>query len=244
MVALTSGIVLRKIKFGDSSQIIHIFTRNFGLQSCMLKGLGSGRKSNQKANLLFPASLVEISLYYREEKNIKLLKEVQPAYFYQSLGENIPKNCVAVFAMEVLQNLLLNDDAQQGLFNFSQSFLKALDRADNTEIANYPLYFLVQAGKHAGYQLSGNYCPATPYLNMNDGCFEARESIQSTNIISDSAVFMSRINGAKSLKEAIQINMNHEMRKTVLQQFLHFFELHLPRFHPLKSVSILSGILS
>lgn len=244
MIALTPGIVLRKIKYGDSSQIVHIFTRNFGLQSCMLKGLGSGRKSNQKANLLFPAALVEISLYYREEKNIKLLKEVRPSYFYQSLGENILKNSVAVFALEVLQNLLLNDDVQQNLFDFCQSFLKKTDNAPTSEIANYPLYFLVQAGKYAGYQLSGNYSATTPYLNLHEGRFEALESLQAIDIFPGSAPFMSKINEAQSLDNVCRINMNHEMRKMVLQQFLHFFELHLPRFHPLKSVSILSGILS
>lgn len=244
MIALTPGIVLRKIKYGDSSQIIHIFTLNFGLQSCMLKGLGSGRKSNQTANLLFPASIVELSLYYREDKNIKLIKEVRPGYFYRHLGESIPKNCVAVFAMEVLQNLLLNDDAQQGLFDFCRSFLEKLDSAPDTEIANYPLYFLVQAGKHTGYQLSGNYCQATPYLNLHEGCFEAFEHMQATDVAANSAQFMSLINTAESADAAGKIKMSHETRKIVLQQFLHFFELHLPRFHPLKSVPILSGILS
>lgn len=244
MIVLTPGIVLRRIKYGDSSQIVHIFTKRFGLQSCMIKGLGKGRRGSSLGNLLFPASLVDLGIYYQEGKNIKLIKEVQPLIIYQSLGENVLKNAVAIFAMEVLQNLLIADDVQLELFGFCHQFLIQLDAANDRTIGNYPLYFLVQAGRLSGYQILGAYGEDTPFLNLENGTFTRDESLQTSGLFSESIEIMSRINLSSSLEEILLVKMTHDMRKLVLKQFLQFFEIHFPHFRPLKSVAVLSEILS
>lgn len=244
MIALTEGIVLRRLKYGDSSQIVHVFTKTFGLQSCMIKGLGKGRRSSALGNLLFPASVVDLAIYYQEGKSIKLIKEVLPSVIYRHLHENILKNSVAVFAMEVLSNLLVADDVQAELFDFCRWFLVALDDSDERMIANFPLYFLVQSGRLAGYHLLGAFGKDTPYLNLNEGIFTAEESGQTSALASNTVQFMSYINAAASLEEICQIKMPQEMRKLILKQFLAFFELHLPHFRPLKSLAVLSAVLS
>lgn len=244
MISLAQGIVLRKIKYGDSSQIAHIFTKQFGLQSCMAKGLSKRHKASEKSNLLYPASIVALELYYNESKNIKLIKEIRPEYFFQQIGENIPKNGVAVFAMEVLRNLLLADHVQEELFEFCYNFLIYLDQSKNEEIANYPLYFLVQSCKILGYHILGKYSTETPYLDIQDGRFIAFDKSNSDAILKTLARYMSEINIAQGLDDIAQIKMSRSIRKAVLEQFQQFFEIHLPYFKPLKSVAVLSEILS
>jgi len=244
MIALTQGIVLKRIKYGDSSQIVHVFTRQFGLQSCMIKGLGRNRESNRRGNLLTPASIVELSIYYREEQNIKLIKEVHAGYFYHSLSEDIIKNSVAVFALEVLQNLLLADDVQEELFAFSRRFLIHLDESETGALANYPLYFLVHAGSLCGYRIFGSYRSDTPYLNLREGRFSSDEHLQMSEVYPESIPYMSRLNEARDYESIQAIKMSHDVRMIVLKQFLAFFQYHLPRFRPLKSVAVFGGIFS
>lgn len=244
MIAITNGIVLRKLKYGDSSQIIQVFTQRFGLQSYILKGLGRNKKSTAKGNLIFPAALLEWNVYYREERQIKLIKDVHPSYFYKSLSEDIIKNSVAVFAMEVLHNLLIADDLQLDLFDFTKTFLIALDEEQSQFVANYPLFFLVQSGRLAGYQLHGEYSAATPFLNFREGRFSSVEEPSNIPILTDRLPLMSAVNTAHSLAEIRNIRMSQSHRQAILQQFLAFFEMHMPHFRPLKSVAVLSGILS
>jgi len=243
MIAITNGIVLRKLKYGDSSQIIHVFTQRFGLQSYILKGLGRNKESTAKGNLIFPAALLEWNVYYKEERHIKLIKDVHPSYFYKRLSEDIIKNSVAVFAMEVLHNLLIPDDIQPELFAFTHAFLIALD-GEQQSVANYPLFFLVQSGRLAGYQLHGEYSAATPFLNLLEGRFSSVEGPANIIVHVDSLPVVSAVNAAQSLPEIQNIRMGQTQRQAVLQQFLTFFELHMPHFRPLKSVAVLSGILS
>jgi DNA repair protein RecO (recombination protein O) len=244
MISLTQGIVLKRIKYGDSSQIVHVFTKRFGLQSCIMKGLGKGKQGSRSGNLLFPSSLIDLSIYYHEEKNIKLIKEVHPLVIYRTMGESVLKNCVAVFAMEVLQNLLISDDIQIELFDFCQQFLMALDEMPDNNIANFPLYFLIKTGQFSGYHLLGEYCETTPYINLQDGAFVSTENQQTKNIIPESIPIMSQLNKAESVEDILSVKMTNEMRKVVLNQFLLFFEIHFPHFRPLKSVAVMAEILS
>jgi len=244
MIAITNGIVLRKLKYGDSSQIIQVFTQRFGLQSYILKGLGRDKKSTAKGNLIFPAALLEWNVYYKEERQIKLIKDVHPSYFYKSLSEDIIKNSVAVFAMEVLHNLLIPDDVQLELFDLTKAFLIALDEEQPKAVGNYPLFFLIQSGRLAGYHLQGAYSAATPFLNFREGRFSSLEEPGYMPVLMDSLPLMSAVNAAQSLEEISGIRMSHEHRQVILQQLLAFFEMHMPHFRPLKSVAVLSGILS
>lgn len=194
--------------------------------------------------MLFPSSLVDLSLYYQEGKNIKLIKEVHPLVIYQSMAENILKNCVAVFAMEVLQNQLISDDVQAELFDFCQYFLIELDNAAERNIANFPLYFLIRTGQFSGYRLLGKFSETTPCLSLQEGAFTSKENLQSTNVLPESIPFMSQLNQAESIEVAQSIKLSNEMRQVLLKQFLLFFEIHFPHFRPLKSVAVMAEILS
>lgn len=244
MIALTKGIVLNRLKYGDSSLIVPIFTKQFGLQSCILKGLGKNKKNNNEGNLLFPASIVELSMYYQEEKNIKLIKEVHAGCLHQTIIENIPKNCIATFAMEVLKNLLTADFVQEDLFEFCCEFLQRLDASEEKDVANYPIFFLIQAGKTMGYQILGEYTEKTPLLDLPNGRFISSRNKAGTAIPQEIALLMSRLNAADEITTVQQIKINRAMRKAVLEQFQLFLHLHLPRFKPLKSIAVLSEILS
>ena len=41
------GVVLQSLRYGDSSLIVKVFTRNFGLRSYMLKGAVSADEHHQ-----------------------------------------------------------------------------------------------------------------------------------------------------------------------------------------------------
>lgn len=244
MITLTEGIVLRKIKYGDSSQIIGVFTKRFGLQSYMIKGLGSSRSNNIKANLLSSGALLELSVYHREEKNIKFIQDVHPLFNYKGISDNVVKNCIVVFSVEVLQNLLVQDNIQSLLFNFSKEFFLDLDKENPEKLANYPLYFLVQVSRLSGYHIQGSYCLKTPFLNLNEGQFTEEESTQNLQLDSKTLDLLSRINKSEQIVELIDLRIPPQVRQDILNQYITFFEYHLPRFKPLKSVPILSAILS
>ena len=244
MLEKTNGLVLKSIKYGETSLIVSIFTERFGLQSYILKGLRSVKTKSQKAQLFFSGSLLDMVAYQNPQKNLQIVKEYQPLYFYQNLTSSIIKNGIALFAMEVLLQLLESDDPQEELFHFSLAFLKALDHVDQAQLANYPLYFLIQSGKISGYHISGNYSLITPILDLSEGRFSNLEPVYPPYIVAQDAAIMSILNEATNLSEINDIKMSKETRKRILQYFVDFFQKHAPHFRDLKSAAILSAILN
>lgn len=248
MIEETKGLVLNKIKYGDSSQIIKVFTRDFGLQSYMVKGIGKSKSAQAKASLLHSASLLHLSVYHHEQKQLKYLKEVSSAYPFMSIGVNILKNSVALFTMEVLRNFLTKGDAQKELFAFCEGFLIELDQVSVKDLANYPLYFLIQAGGLSGYQLFGQY-DGHPncYLDVKEGrfAFSASPTYLPGQIkTKEHLAMMSQLNRLSQLTEVKKLKISHKLRSQIMNDFLLFFEYHAPQFKPLKSLPILATILS
>jgi DNA repair protein RecO (recombination protein O) len=49
MTHKTKGIVLRNIKYGETSLVVNIFTELFGIQTYLVNGVRSSKKSSAKA---------------------------------------------------------------------------------------------------------------------------------------------------------------------------------------------------
>ena len=61
MTHKSKGIVLRTVKYGETSVIVAIFTEIFGLQSYLVNGVRvASKKSASKANLFQPSAILDL----------------------------------------------------------------------------------------------------------------------------------------------------------------------------------------
>jgi len=119
MIHSTKGIVLRTVKYGDTSMIATIYTELFGIQSYIVNGVRtSSKKGPGKANLLQPAAILDLVVYHNDLKNLQRIKEFRWGYLYQHLFFNVLKNSVALFMVELLQKTLKQPEANPDLFHF------------------------------------------------------------------------------------------------------------------------------
>lgn len=243
MLGKTKGIVLRRVKYGESSLIVSVFTDRFGLQSYMIKGAQGGKQRSKKATLLFPSSLLDMVVYHNDQKNLQAIKELQPLHFFEHLGEDVLKNGVAVFAIEVLTQLLVPGDIQEPLFRFTEQFLIQLDQEDPATIANFPLFFLIRSGLISGYHLLGGFSEQTPFADIQEGRFSAVEPDFPPFVERENAALMDLLSRAGTIEEIRGIRLGNQQRRKILDYFLQFYQFHLPHFRNLKSVAVLSAIL-
>jgi len=242
MVHTTRGIVLKTVKYGETSLICTVFTELLGMQSYIVKGVRSAKAKGRKANVLFAGSVLDMIVYEQANKNLQNIKEYQPHLIYQSIQEDVVKNGVALFAMEVMKQLLAAHDPQPELFEFLLDFLIQLDKDATTSIANYPLYFIIHSAKFAGYYLSGEYSEAHPFADIHEGRFSEHSSVFPPFITGRYAQLMSELNQAPDMEAIRLVKMNAEERKMVLQYFLSFLQLHVPHFKELRTIAVLTAI--
>lgn len=242
MLQNTKGIVLRSIKYGETSLICSIFTEVYGVQSYLIQGVRSSKARN-KASLLQPTTLLDMVVYHKPNANLQRAKEFQPAYIYQALQEHIVKNSVALFSVELLLRLLPEQAPMPELFELSFEYLTALDKAAVATTGNYPIFLMVQCCNMMGYAIHGSYTADTPYLNLAEGSFSALPQQHPPHITDEETSILSKILNANSIDKMSTIAMNGDTRFRIIDWLLAYMHSHTQHMGTIKSLPILRTIL-
>src|SRR6185312_3717469 len=152
MIHATKGIVLRTIKYGETSVIASIFTELFGIQSYIVNGVRTQGKTS-KAHFFQSSSILEMEVYHNELKNLQRIKDLKWSYLYKNILSDVIKNAVALYMTELLQKCLKQPEANADLFNFCEHAFMQLDVADNEITANFPIYFALQIAYFFGLRI-------------------------------------------------------------------------------------------
>lgn len=156
MLAKTKSVVLRNVKYGDTSIISTLFTQEFGIQTYLIQGVRSSNKKGSKAGLLQPCTMLEIESDQKPFKNLLRLKEFTPYHYYQQLHENVIRNSVGLFAVEIIYKLLPEQAPLPELFEFLQQFLVTCDIVEEKLLAHAPIYFIVHCCTLTGFNILDN----------------------------------------------------------------------------------------
>lgn len=243
MLHNTRGIVLRSVKYGDSSLITTLFTEKQGVQTYMVQGVRSTKTKNNKAAMLQPATLLELVVYHKPQTNLQRIKEFQYAHIYTAMQEEVLKNSIALFSAEVLLRLLPEHAQMPELFDFSFDYFQQLDCAPVNTIANFPIYFVIQCNKLLGYEIHGEFCSRTPYLNMQDGAYTEHIPITGPYASDDEARALSLLLQADGINALSGIRLNADIRNGILDWLLEFLRQHTQHFSSIKSLDVLRAIL-
>src|SRR5215203_3073924 len=169
MIHKTRGIVIRIVKYGETSLIVSIYTELFGIQSYMVNGVRtSSKKGSGKANLFQPAAILDLVVYHNELKNIQRLKEFKWGHLYQNLFFDVIKNSVALYMIELLQKTLKQPEPNTDFFYFIEDAFLHLDKSDEAVVANYPLFFALQLSAFYGFRFSDTYSEKNNILDLRE----------------------------------------------------------------------------
>lgn len=148
MLHKTSGIVLHTIKYGDSSIIAHIYTRDFGRQSYMVNGVRSKRSKYHFSN--FQAlTLLNLEVDHKNTREIQRIRDLKIDQPFHHIHSDIIKNTIALFVGEVLYRSLHDVEGNHTLFDYVKSAIQILDFCEESTV-NFHLIFLVQFTRFVG----------------------------------------------------------------------------------------------
>jgi len=245
MITNTQSIVLRSIKYGETSLISTHFTRQFGIQAYIIKGIrqSAAKGRSSRAGLLQAGMLLDITAWHHAQAGLQRLKEFSPAFLYQRVHQEVIKNCIAIFSTEVLLRLLPEGAPIPELFDFSMEYFKQLDAETNERVANYPLFFLLQCGRYLGYELAGKWQESTPYLNLMEGGFSIQAPISGTNVTTQDAHALAALMLVRNFEDIPLASMNGAMRLRLIEWFIEFLQTHTDHMQAIRSLEVLQTVL-
>jgi DNA repair protein RecO (recombination protein O) len=245
MLFHSKGIVLRTVKYGETSVIVSIYTELFGIQSYLVNGVRtSSKKGAGKANLFQPGALLDLTVYHNELKNLQRIKEFKWSFLYQHILSDIWKNAVALFMVELLQKTLKQPEPNPDLFHFIEDAFLYLDDSPPNVVANYPLFFSLHLAGILGFRFADRYDTAYPYLDLQEGAFVAEHPHHPYFLAGTDSYNTSELLKVRQPHELDQIKLNQETRRKLLHAYESFYALHIQDFGVLKTVAVLQEVLS
>lgn len=245
MIHKTKGIVLRSVKYGETSLVVTAFTELFGLQSYIVNGVRIvSKKGSSKAVFFQPSALLDLVVYHNEYKNLQRIKEYKWAYLYQHIFSDVRKNAVALFMIELLTKSLKQPEANAELFYFVEDALIHLDSASDTVMANFPLFFALHLAVFFGFRISDEFSEENNYLDLEEGLFSSSRPPHLNYLDDKAAEVSSFILKAQHPNELEELKLNQEFRRFLLSSYETYYRLHIPEFGTMRTLPVLREMMS
>ncbi len=245
MIFKTKGIVLKSVKYGETSLVVTIYTELFGLQSYMVNGVRTYTKRGPgKANLFQPSAILDLVIYHNELKNLQRIREFKWSYLYQNILTDVRSNSVALFMIELLQKTIKQPETNASLFYFIEDAFLYLDRAEDSVVANFSMFFALHLTSFFGFRLSDNFSEQNNILDLQDGNFVKERPLHPHFLEGRYSYITSQLLKVMQPYELDQIKLNHEFRRTLLLAYQGFYALHIEDFGTMKTLPILQALLA
>jgi DNA repair protein RecO (recombination protein O) len=235
-LASTKGIVLHQIKYGDTSLICQIYTENFGRKSFLFKGIRS-RNSKIHPNILQALYIVNLEAYFKEGKDISLVKEASACTLFSHFPYDINKSAQAMFMAELLNKCLREEEANKVLYSFIRNSIEYFDLVERGS-SNFHILFLVKLSKHLGFYPSSKIYPEDMVFDMKEGIYKDHFPGHQDFIDPANSDLLDEILN-NNYDQLSGLELNQRKRNELLDFILKFYSIHIEGITRLKSYKIL-----
>ena len=219
----TRGIVLKYIKFRETSIIATVFTEIDGMRTYLVPGVRS-KKPRVSIALFEPLTLLEIVGYHKDDDGLSKISEVKCEHPYDSIPLDLKKSGIALFLSEMLTKVLRHESHPEDAFPFVRSSILTLDSLESG-FENFHIHFLLRFTRYLGFwPLSG----ADLKDQLTHGDPELEEEINQ---------FLSK-------EFTDRVSLSNSQRRDLLANVIGYYKLHLEGIGKVKSTAVLHEVLS
>ena len=227
----TEAIVLHSLKYGEGRIIVDIFSREQGRLSLIVSAPRSER-SKIKKQYLQPLTLLMLECDVRPQAQLQKVREATLLTPLPSLFSDAKKLSIGLFVSEFLYHALKGEQRNVPLFDYLRSSIEWLDAAIEP-FANFHLVLLMRMARFLGFY--PNMESEGDYFDLSEGTFGQRR---------DDRIAATTVRQLMRMDYSTMhlFRLSRQERLQILQTLLHYYELHLPAFPELRSLSVLKEL--
>jgi DNA repair protein RecO (recombination protein O) len=148
MIVKTEAIVLKRMNYGETSQIITLFTRNNGKISVLAKG--SRTPKSKFGASLQPLTYSQVVFYHKTTRDLQTLSDSTILVPLYDLQRTLPKIEIGMQVIELVQNVMEEGQPNQRLFKLMLEVLATLNDAQHN-LGNLLFYFRLMTASILGF---------------------------------------------------------------------------------------------
>jgi DNA repair protein RecO (recombination protein O) len=233
----TEGIIFRQTRFKESSLILDIYTREQGLQSFIINGVFS-KKDQRLASVLQLMNIVQLVVYFNEQKNLHRIKEANLSILYKKIPFDIKRSAVGTFILEICRKSIKGVQVNEELFDFIKTSFISLDEIESTN-PYMPLFFLVDLSYHLGFSPLDNFSSTHNCFDLLNGTFYPFDLHNIHLVNPEESEHLAKLFRKLPPEKYIQ---SIEQRRKILNHLLLFYKLHVDQFKDIKSLEVFKEI--
>lgn len=241
MITKTRGIVLRSVRFGESSLIVDVLTKSSGRVSFMVH-IPKTSKGKIKKQYFQPMTLLDFEYDFRQRSNLQRIKDVRVSLPYSSIPIDPAKSCISLFLSEFIYYATRNEQENPTLFTYISTSLEWLDNAYE-DFANFHLVFMMRLGKFLGFHpFLEDFTPGC-FFDLRNGCFTFSMPLHTDFLNAADAGHL--YNLMRMNFDTMKLfKLSHDDRNRITEIVLRYYKLHLPNMPELQSFDILREVFA
>ncbi|MBM4159487.1 MAG: DNA repair protein RecO [Ignavibacteria bacterium] len=155
MLTKTDAIVLKGMKYRDTSKIVTFYTRRFG----KLKGVAKGARQMKSkfGAALEPMTNVALVLYRKEHRDLQLVSQCDIIKPYKKIHSEFDRMTAAMSVLELVNQLTHDEEENAALYSLLLGTLDELERASR-RFVNLVYAFQIRLAGLFGFEPSLDQC--------------------------------------------------------------------------------------
>jgi DNA repair protein RecO (recombination protein O) len=229
MLQKTRGIALSYIRYRETSIISRVYTEEFGLQSYIVNGVRTAKSKNNRIALFQPLTLLDMVVYYKNDRDLHRISEVKTIYPFQSLPFEVAKSTIGMFITEMLNKVLKEEAGSPVLFRFLIDSILFLEAAQSN-FENFHLAFLLKLSFFLGFGPEGAR-EFEDQLRENSYAFLPDDDMEVA------------LNTMVRQPLGTPIQLTRSARNELLDALVAFYQIHVDSVGEVKSLPVLREVL-
>lgn len=239
LITETEAIVLRTLKYGETSIIAEVFTLHDGIRSVIVNGVRSTR--NKSGSSAFQVmNILALAYYNKEGDALCRIKEYHYGVHYVRLGLDVISTSVGIFLIECVRNAVQEREENAKLYQFLKERFIALDAAGQHVLTDFYLCFLVDLTTLLGFGPLPNYDPTMPCFHLLHGRFTESHH-DPANLMGEgpSRILFQILKGSR--EEGLM--GSRQDKEQLTDDLLRYYGCHLEGFRSIRSLEVLRTIM-
>ncbi|GJQ21490.1 MAG: DNA repair protein RecO [Bacteroidia bacterium] len=155
MIVRTDAVVLKSMRFRDTSKIVTFYTRRFGKVAAVAKG---ARETKSKFGAaLEPMTEVHLVLYKKAQRDLQLVSQCDIVKPFKNIHAGMERMQTALSVLELLHQLTHDEEENPAVYALLTETLEAIDQADRN-FQNYLYAFELRFSALFGFRPVFEHC--------------------------------------------------------------------------------------
>jgi len=251
----TEGIVVRKIRWHETSNIVTSYTKDFGKIKLLAKGVFRPKSKLTGSLELF--SLVAFVFYKKEKTELYTLGSADLLQSFSKISDDIHKYAVASAGMELLDRFVTGEESNPWIFDIALKFLSGVEAFDQKELEPLLWTYALKLSIHLGYGPKIDRCVACGkryssdffLVSLERGGIICKNCARNSRGVTEDALYLKLSRESVNWLRKIQkhhlgkgLAISSKSLKEIRGFILNFLSYHTERGGELKSLEFLKKI--